>query len=85
MKEYKNVRSAVRPEPRVVDESSVWIHTDIHTITVGDVTEYEYDMKQYTKDEYIALMDMKSATMEVDVEANAEAIEELAALIGGMQ
>ena len=83
MKEYKNIRSAVRPEPRAVDENSVWLHSDIREIQTEDGTEYEYDMTQYTKDEYIALMDKKSASLEVDVEANAEAIEELAALIGG--
>ena len=83
MKEYGRVRSAARPEKRVIDEYSVWIHSDIREITTEEGTEYEYDMRQYPKDEYIALMDEKNVVLEVDIEANAQAIEELAALIGG--
>ena len=83
MTDYGRVRSKVKPAPQVIDEYSVWMNTDIMEITNEDGTFYEYGMKQYAKDEYIALLDEKNAALESDVEANAEAIEELAALIGG--
>ena len=48
MKDFGTVKSAVRPEPMVVDEFSVWISTDI----------------QDSKDEYIRLMAERNATLE---------------------
>jgi len=58
---YGKVQSTVKPEPMVIDESSVWVHTNIQPVeeTVGEETfsGWEFDMVQYTKDEYIRMLD----------------------------
>lgn len=58
MIDYGKVRSTVKPESIVIDEFSVWQHTDIQEISenIGEENEfvgYEYKMVQYTKDEFI--------------------------------
>lgn len=58
MVDYGKVRSTVKPEPIVIDDFSVWQHTDIQEISenVGEENEfvgYEYNMIQFTKDEFI--------------------------------
>lgn len=58
MVDYGRVRSTVKPEPIVIDEFSVWQHTDIQEISenVGEENEfvgYEFTMIQYSKDEFI--------------------------------
>jgi len=61
MIDYGRQRSTVQPEPMVLDEHSVWIHTNIQAVeeTVGEevFSVYEFDMVQYTKDEYISKLD----------------------------
>lgn len=61
MIDYGRQRSTVQPEPMILDEHSVWIHTDIQAVeeTVGEevFSGYEFDMVQYTKDEYISKLD----------------------------
>jgi len=58
---HGKVRSTVKPESTVIDEYSVWIANSIEEVSVEDEnktshTEYEYELLQYTKDEYIKLM-----------------------------
>lgn len=61
---HGKVRSTVKPENTVIDEYSVWVANNIEEITVKDIdsndntthTEYEYELLQYSKDEYIKLM-----------------------------
>lgn len=58
MIDYGKVRSTAKPEPIVIDDFSVWQHTDIQEISenIGEENEfvgYEYGMIQYTKDEFI--------------------------------
>lgn len=60
MKDYGFVQSGVKPEEKVVDEYSVWVNTDITQTSDG----FEYRMVQYTKDEYIRLMDEKNTELE---------------------
>ena len=62
MLNHGKVRANEQPEEIVIDESSVWIAENITTVIVPDEdgqshTEYEYDLKQYEKDEYIHSMD----------------------------
>ena len=64
MKSYGTVKSAVRPEAKVVDEFSVWVNTDIAETADG----WEYHMVQYTKDEYIKLMDEANQKAQADLE-----------------
>ena len=69
---HGKVRSAVKPESIVVDEYSVWENSNI--VEISEVideengvekTEYEYDMAQYTKDEYM----LKQAELSKEMES----------------
>ena len=58
MVDYGKVKSTVKPEPIVIDDFSVWQHTDIQEVSenVGEENEFvgfEYNMIQFTKDEFI--------------------------------
>lgn len=58
MVDYGKVRSTVKPDLIVIDEFSVWVHTDIQSVSENVGTEnefvgYEFNMKQFDKDEYI--------------------------------
>lgn len=58
MVDYGKVRSTVKPDPIVIDEFNVWVHTDIQSVSENVGTEnefvgYEFNMKQFDKDEYI--------------------------------
>ena len=58
MIDHGRVRSTVCPQPMVTDELSVWKHTNITPVTENEGTDkefvgYEFNMVQYTKDEYI--------------------------------
>ncbi len=55
---HGRLRSTVKPESIVIDEFSVWQHTDIQEISenVGEENEFvgfEFYMIQYSKDEFI--------------------------------
>lgn len=64
MIDYDIVKSTVRPEAKVVDEYSVWVNTDIAETADG----WEYHMVQYSKDEYIKLMDEANQKAQADLE-----------------
>ena len=64
MTDYGIVKSTVRPEAKVVDEFSVWVNTEITQTSDG----WEYHMVQYTKDEYIKLMDEANQKAQADLE-----------------
>lgn len=64
MIDYGIVKSTVRPEEKKVDEFSVWVNTDITQTADG----FEYRMVQYTKDEYIKLMDEANRKAQADLE-----------------
>ena len=69
MKDYGRVRSTVAPEPMVIDEFSVWVHSNITSVEEDNGEEtfvgFEYDMVQYDKDEYIKIITEKSKTTEM--------------------
>ena len=71
MTDYGRVRSTVKPELKDIDSYSVWVNTDIQEIQVTDEngthTEYEFDQVQYSKDEYIKMIDEKNAALETQV------------------
>ena len=58
------VIGAVRPDEKIVDEYSVWVNSDITKTEEG----FEYHMVQYTKDEYIKLMDEANLKAQADLE-----------------
>jgi hypothetical protein len=61
MIDYGRQRSTEKPKSMVIDEQSVWVNTNIQPVeeTIGENTfiGWEFDMKQYNKDEYILLLD----------------------------
>ena len=82
----KKVQSTVKPQAVEIDEFSVWIAENIQEITIQDEEgkehiEYEYELSQLTKDEYIlGLHDAQ----ELSKTQNELALAELAELLGGM-
>ena len=64
---YGRVKSITKPEYLVVDDYSVWVNSDVVEIEeiVGEeiFIGYEYDMVQYSKDEYIKLISESNETL----------------------
>jgi len=87
MVDHGIVKSAVRPEEKVVDDYSVWLATDITENTIsdddGERTEFEYHLVQYTKDEYIKLIDEKNAELEEQLTDAQLALCDVYEMIGG--
>lgn len=81
------VKSTVKPEEKVVDDYSVWLATDIEENTIsdddGERTEFEYHLIQYTKDEYIKLIDEKNVTLEEQLTDTQLALCDVYEMIGG--
>ena len=55
------VRSTIKPDVVIVDEHNVWVNSNIKEVeeNVGEENEFigfEYNMVQYTKDEYIKVL-----------------------------
>lgn len=73
MQQYGKVRSTQQPETQVIDEFSVWVAENITPVSEPGTDEqpgfvgYEYDLTQYTKDEYIKMIDEKNAALETQV------------------
>ena len=59
MVNHGKVRSVQQPEQMVMDDYSVWVASNISQVTEQDTdgqpgfTGWEYDLVQYTKDEFI--------------------------------
>lgn len=83
MKEYGKVRSIKQPEQKVIDDYSVWVAENIISVTETGTDEqpgftgYEYDLTQYTKDEYIKMIDDKNASLEDQMTQAQEAMCEI--------
>jgi len=72
MIDYGKVRSTAAPEPMVIDEFSVWVHSNITPVEEDNGEEtfvgFEYGMVQYDKDEYIKIITEKSKTTEMTLD-----------------
>ena len=83
MKKYGKVRSTKQPEQKVIDDYSVWIAENITPVTEAGTDEqpgftgYEYDLTQYTKDEYIKMIDDRNASLEDQMTQAQEAMCEI--------
>lgn len=81
MIEHRKTQSTIRPNAINIDEYSVWVAENITETTIENDVLYEYDLVQYTKDEYIKLLVERDLT-------KSDAILDLstlvAELIGGM-
>ena len=72
MKDYGRVRSCVKPESVVIDDFSVWQHTDIQEVSenIGEENEfvgYEFNMIQYGKDEFILKQATENAAIQQQI------------------
>lgn len=91
MKDFGTVQSTIRPEPMVVDEYSVWVHTDIQEITIpaamdGEEPEtgFSFHKVQYDKDEYIHMMAEQNASLEDDLTNTQMALCDVYELLEGL-
>ncbi len=88
MKQYQKVRSAQQPEAKVIDEFSVWIAENITPVSEPGEDEwpgfegYEYDLTQYTKEEYINLISEKNSALEKQVTDTQIALCEVYEILG---
>lgn len=87
MKDYGRVRSGVKPKPFKFDDFSVWVHTDIQEVSenVGEEDEfvgYEYNMVQYTKDEFILNQAKENETLQQQITDTQLALCEVYELMG---
>lgn len=70
MKNHGKVRSTIKPEEMIVDEYSVWVHSNINTIEENGSDEhdgftgFEFTMIQYDKDEFIMMQSKKNSDLE---------------------
>lgn len=89
MTNYGRVKSTVRPELKVIDPYSVWISLDITEITETDleteteISGYEYSLVQYSKDEYISMIDDRNSELEEQLTDTQLALCDVYEMIGG--
>lgn len=82
MVNHGTVKSTVKPSELVIDESSVWVHTNITEVSenVGGENEFigfQFDCIQYGKDEYIKLLSEKNQSLEQQLTDTQLALVEL--------
>ena len=87
MKDFGKTRSTVKPDAVVIDDNSVWVHSDIQEVheSVGEDQSfdgYEFNMIQYEKDEYILMMSEKNSELEKQVTDTQLALCEVYELLG---
>lgn len=83
MVDHGIVKSAVKPDEKVIDDYSVWLATDIISDDDGERTEFEYHLIQYTKDEYTKLIDEKNAELEEQLTDTQLALCDVYEMMGG--
>ena len=68
MKNYGLQRSAVEPKAIEITESKVFVATDIEQVTLNmdeqEVQEYQFNLVEYDKDEYIKIISEKNKELE---------------------
>ena len=68
MKNYGLQRSAVEPKAVEITESKVFVATDIEQVTLTmdeqEIQEYQFNLVEYDKDEYIKIISEKNEELE---------------------
>lgn len=86
MKDYGKTKSTIQPEKVVMDDNSVWVHSNIEPIveTIGESTfdGYQYDTVQYDKNEYILMISEKNSQLEAQVTDTQVALCEIYESLG---
>lgn len=79
---HGKVQSTIKPEALEIDENSVWVAENIKVVSNTDFEGFEYDLTQYTKDEYIQSLDERD---KMKSDALLELSEMVATLAGGAE
>lgn len=82
MKNWGTTYSKVKPDETRIDDYSVWVASDIteteqETEEGESYTMYEYNLIQYTKEEYIQMQGEEIDALEDEVLTTQEALCEL--------
>lgn len=68
MKNYGTQRSAVEPKTVEITKSKVFVATDIEQVAVKmdekEIREYQFNLVEYDKDEYINIISEKNEELE---------------------
>lgn len=56
---HGKVQSTVKPQSIAIDDNSVWLTENVQEVKTEEFEGYEYDLTQYTKDEYIQSLDKR--------------------------
>lgn len=89
MIDYQKQRSTVRPEPLELTETKVFVATNIQAVTEPGVdgqegfSGWEFNLVEYTKDEYIQVLAATAADQEEKLTDTQLALCEVYELIGG--
>ena len=74
MIDYGTQRSTVKPDEVEITESKVFVYSGITAVTEDGTDEqpgftgWEFDLAEYTKDEYIRLQAERNSTLEAELE-----------------
>ena len=86
MKNYGLQRSAVEPKAVEITESKVFVATDIEQVTLTmdeqEVQEYQFNLVEYDKDEYIKIISEKNEELEQQMTDTQLALCEVYELMG---
>lgn len=87
MKDYGVQRSAIEPLEVEITETKVFAASDVKQITVNmeeqEHVEYEFNLVEYDKDEYIKMIDEKNAYLESQATDLQLALCDVYEMIGG--
>lgn len=87
MKDYGVQRSAIEPLEVEITETKVFAASDVKQITVNTEeqkhVEYEFNLVEYDKDEYIKMIDEKNAYLESQATDLQLALCDVYEMIGG--
>lgn len=79
---HGKVQSTVKPQSIEIDDNSVWLTENVQEVKTEEFEGYEYDLTQYTKDEYIQLLDERD---KMKSDAILELSDIVAELAGGAE
>lgn len=86
MKDYGLTRSTAEPQAVDIKDTKVFVATNIEQVTVttdeGDVQEYQFNLVEYDKDEYIRMMSEKNDDLEQQVTDTQLALCDVYEMIG---
>lgn len=67
MKDYGLTRSTVAPQNIEIMQTKVFVASDVEEVTTstddGEITEYQFNLVEYDKDEYIRMMSETNSSL----------------------